>query len=141
MKTRGKLAALIAVIAGTLAWLGREGMREGGAYYLTVAEIRQMGGSAQGKRLRVAGDVETGSIVREGRRLAFVLREGDRALRVSYEGADPAPDTFRDGVQALADGRMGADGVFHASRIQTKCASRYQGGSGSHPSGVRKAAF
>ena len=44
----------------------------------------------------------------------------------SIAGADPLPDTFRDGAQALADGRMGRDGVFHASKIQAKCASKYE---------------
>ena len=47
-------------------------------------------------------------------------------MKVAYTGTDPLPDTFRDGAQALADGRMGRDGVFHASKIQAKCASKYE---------------
>ena len=31
-----------------------------------------------------------------------------------------------DGAQALADGKLGADGVFQASKIQAKCASKYE---------------
>ena len=30
------------------------------------------------------------------------------------------------GAQALADGKLGADGVFHATKIQAKCASKYE---------------
>jgi len=45
---------------------------------------------------------------------------------VAYTGSEPLPDTFRDGAQALADGKMGRDGVFHASKIQAKCASKYE---------------
>jgi cytochrome c-type biogenesis protein CcmE len=54
---------------------------------------------------------------------------------VVYTGTDPLPDTFRDGAQALADGRMGRDGVFHASKIQAKCASKYE----SKPGNLRSA--
>ena len=35
------------------------------------------------------------------------------------------PDTFRDGAQALADGKLDKDGVFRAGPIQAKCASKY----------------
>jgi cytochrome c-type biogenesis protein CcmE len=48
-----------------------------------------------------------------------------QTLRVSYEGRDPLPDTFKDGAQALADGRLGPDGIFHAQEVQAKCASKY----------------
>jgi cytochrome c-type biogenesis protein CcmE len=47
------------------------------------------------------------------------------------------PDTFRDGAQALADGAMGADGVFHASKIQAKCASKYAPKPGQAPAGLK----
>jgi cytochrome c-type biogenesis protein CcmE len=45
---------------------------------------------------------------------------------VVYNGSEPLPDTFRDGAQALADGKLGADRVFQASAIQAKCASKYE---------------
>ena len=43
-----------------------------------------------------------------------------------YTGIDPLPDTFKDNAQALADGKLGPDGVFHASKVQAKCASKYE---------------
>ncbi len=66
MKNYWKFAALAAVIVGTLVWLAAGGINETKTYYKTVVEIQQMGGNAQGKRLRVGGDVEPGSIVRTG---------------------------------------------------------------------------
>jgi len=133
MKTYGKFAALIAVILGTLIWLAAGGVGEAKTYYKTVAELEQMGQAALGKRLRVAGDVEVGSIRRSGGEVRFVLRQEQRQLPVVYRGTDPLPDTFRDGAQALADGRMGSDGVFQASRIQAKCASKYEAKPGARP--------
>jgi cytochrome c-type biogenesis protein CcmE len=126
MKTYGKFAALIVVIVGTLVWLAVGGINQTKTYYKTIGELREMGNDALGKRLRVAGDVQSGSIVRSGREVAFTLHQEDARLKVVYDGAEPLPDTFRDGAQALADGRMGTDGVFRASKIQAKCASKYE---------------
>ena len=126
MKTYGKFAALIVVIVGTLVWLAVGGINETKTYYKTIGELREMGSDARGKRLRVAGDVQSGSIVRTGREVAFTLHQEDARLKVVYDGAEPLPDTFRDGAQALADGRMGTDGVFRANKIQAKCASKYE---------------
>ena len=47
-------------------------------------------------------------------------------MNVVYTGTDPLPDTFKDNAQALADGRLGPDGVFEANKIQAKCASKYE---------------
>ncbi len=126
MNTYTKFTLIIVAIIGTLVWLAAGGINETKTYYKTVAELQQMGDKAMGKRIRVAGDVAEGSIVREGRQVRFVLTQDDLKLPVIYDGVDPLPDTFRDGAQALADGRMGPDGVFRASKIQAKCASKYE---------------
>jgi cytochrome c-type biogenesis protein CcmE len=48
-----------------------------------------------------------------------------RKLTVVYKGTEPPPDTFKDDAQALAMGTIGRDGVFHATALQAKCASKY----------------
>ncbi len=137
MKTYWKFAALVAVVVGALVWLAAGGISEGKTYYKTVAELQQMGSSANGKRLRVAGDVEPGSIMRNGREVSFVLRQEQKTLKVVYEGNSPLPDTFKDGAQALADGKLGPNNVFRANAIQAKCASKYEAKPGqAHPSNI-----
>ncbi|MBI4877454.1 MAG: cytochrome c maturation protein CcmE [Acidobacteria bacterium] len=126
MKTYAKFAVLVVLIIGTLAWLAAGGINETKTYYKTIAELDQMKSAAGGKRLRVAGDVETGSIVRKGRDVEFVMKQDALRLKVVYKGVDPLPDTFRDGAQALADGKLDASGVFQANKIQAKCASKYE---------------
>ncbi len=134
MKKYGKFAVLIVVVVGTLVWLAAAGINETKTYYKTIAEVGQMGNQAYGKRLRVAGDIESGSIQRKGTAVNFVLIQENRKMRVTYAGTDPLPDTFRDGAQAMADGKLGADGVFHATRVQAKCASKYEAKpGGAHP--------
>ena len=141
MKTYWKFGALVAVIVGTLIWLAAGGVDETKTYYKTVAELGQMGSQAAGKRLRVGGDVEAGSIVRSGRQVSFVLVQEKQRLKVIYSGSEPLPDTFRDGAQALADGKLGPDGIFQASQIQAKCASKYEAkpGGGQRPANINKA--
>ena len=126
MKTYVKFAVLVVVIIGVLVWLAMGGISESKTYYKTIAELGQMGDQAKGKRLRVGGDVTQGSIVRNGSEVSFTLHQDARVLKVVYNGIDPLPDTFKDGAQALADGKLGSDGVFQASKIQAKCASKYE---------------
>jgi cytochrome c-type biogenesis protein CcmE len=133
MKKYGKFAALIGVIVGTLIWLATAGMKDTQTYYKTIAELNQMGDQAYVKRLRVGGDISAGSINRKGNLVEFTLVQEKRNLKVAYDGSEPLPDTFRDGAQALADGRLGRDGVFHASKVQAKCASKYEAKPGGRP--------
>jgi cytochrome c-type biogenesis protein CcmE len=126
MRKYGKFAVLIVIVIGTLVWLAAGGMTQNKTYYKTISEVGQMGGQAHGKRLRVAGDVADGSIQRKGKTVEFELVQENRRLRVCYSGTDPLPDTFRDGAQAMADGKLGPDGVFQATKIQAKCASKYE---------------
>ncbi len=133
MRKYGKFAALIVVVIGTLVWLATASMKETQTYYKTIPEVSKMGDKAYSARLRVAGDVESGSIQRTGDQVVFVLIQDKQRLKVAYTGTDPLPDTFKDGAQALADGKLGRDGVFRASKIQAKCASKYEAKPGQLP--------
>src|ERR1700683_2403214 len=126
MNTYAKFGAMVAVIIGVLVWLAMGGISDSKTYYKTISELGQMGDQAKGKRLRVGGDVQAGSIVRNGAEVTFVMHQESKTLKVVYNGSDPLPDTFKDGAQALADGELGPAGVFQASKIQAKCASKYE---------------
>ncbi len=117
------VAALI--IVGTVTWLAISGGRQAKSYYVTINELQAMGNKAYTRNLRVAGNVQPGSIERSGADANFTLLELGKTLRVSYRGSEPPPDTFKDDAQALAIGTFGRDGVFHATQLQAKCASKY----------------
>lgn len=133
MNKYGKFAILMAVIVGSLGFLAYSGIQGSTTYYKTITELRGMGTNAQARHVRVGGDVKANSIVHEAGMVRFVLTQDKQVLTVAYEGRDPLPDTFRDGAQALADGRLGPDGVFHATEIQAKCASKYAPAPGMAP--------
>jgi cytochrome c-type biogenesis protein CcmE len=126
MKNYLKFGILILAILGTLGWLAAGGISDTKTYYKTIAELHQMGDSAKEKRLRVGGDIAAGSIERKGAEVSFLMAQDKMQLKVVYNGIEPLPDTFRPGAQALADGKLGSDGIFHATKIQAKCASKYE---------------
>jgi cytochrome c-type biogenesis protein CcmE len=131
-----KFGAAIAVILVSLGFLAYTGIQESKSYYVTISELHGMGDGAFSKRLRVAGNVQPGSIKRSGTKVEFVLVENDQSLPVVYTGTEAPPDTFKDESQALAEGSFGRDGVFHAKQLQAKCASKYapkQAGSAAAP--------
>ncbi len=120
-----RFGAVIVVIIVALGYLAYTGVQDSKSYYVTIKELNGMGNGAYSKRLRVAGNVQPGSIKRQGTHLEFLLVEQDRTLPVVYNGSEAPPDTFKDNAQALAEGKFGRDGVFHATNIQAKCASKY----------------
>ncbi len=120
-----RFGGVMAVIIIALGYLAYTGVQDSKSYYVTIKELNGMGNGAYSKRLRVAGNVQPGSIKRQGTHLEFQLVEQDRMLPVVYNGTEAPPDTFKDNAQALAEGKFGRDGVFHATNIQAKCASKY----------------
>lgn len=122
-----KFGLVITLILATLAWLAVTSIRDSKAYFVTVTELRQMpAAEARHRNLRVSGDVVPGSIKRGPNATDFEIQQGGHMLQVSYTGSDPLPDTFVDNAQAVAAGRLLADGTFRADGVQAKCASKYE---------------
>src|SRR2546423_10200866 len=147
-----RFGAAIAVIVLALCYLAYTGVQQSKSYYVTIPELRSMGTAAYTKRLRVAGNVVPGSIKRRGTHMDFTLLEQETPggppvpkspdgkpwiVNVEYTGTEAPPDTFKDDSQALAEGNLSPDGIFHAKQIQAKCASKYvpaeQGTAGAPP--------
>ena len=118
----GGAIALIVVALGYLAWTA---VQESKSYYVTIKELRAMDDKVYERNLRVAGNVVPGSIRQVGTNAEFTLAENGETLKVAYKGSEPPPDTFKDNSQALALGHFGKDGIFHATELQAKCASKY----------------
>jgi cytochrome c-type biogenesis protein CcmE len=128
-----KIIVASVIILGAVAWLAVTGAAANKSYYVTISELQAMGDVAHTRHLRVAGNVAPGSIHRTGAEANFTLLEQGKTLQVVYKGSEPPPDTFKDDAQALAIGTYGRDGVFHATQLQAKCASKYAPAPGSRP--------
>jgi cytochrome c-type biogenesis protein CcmE len=121
-----RIAFGIVVILIVLIFFAVSGFQEGKAYYKTLEELGEMGTAALGKRIKVAGRVAAGSIKGTGRALTFTLEQNEVTLPVRYTGSSPVPDTFKDGTEAVVEGRYLEEGIFEADKIQAKCASKYE---------------
>jgi cytochrome c-type biogenesis protein CcmE len=113
------------IIVGVVTWLAISAGSQSKSYYVTITELQAMGNKAYTRNLRVAGNVQPGSITHVGTNASFTLLEQGKTLRVNYQGVEPPPDAFKDDSQALAIGTYRRDGVFHATQLQAKCASKY----------------
>lgn len=130
-----RIAIAAVIILGTIGYLAYSSAAANQSYYVTVAEMQKMGDKAYKTHLRVEGFVKPDTIQQSGTHVTFVLTEFEshnpkatpnpHFVVVNYQGAEPPPDTFKGDAQALAIGTFGKDGVFHATQLQAKCASKY----------------
>lgn len=126
MKAQKKFAVGSLIIIATLIGLAYVGYTQSKTYYHTIKELATLSPVALHQRMRVSGVVENGSIKHVPGQIDFVLTEEGKTMSVNYVGADPLPDTFKDGAQALVEGNVMSDGTFRAEVVQAKCASKYQ---------------
>jgi cytochrome c-type biogenesis protein CcmE len=79
----------------------------------------------RGHPFRLGGLVEAGSIRRLPNSLTvhFVVTDLAQKIPVAYTGL--LPDLFTEGKGVVAQGRLGADGVFHADQVLAKHDENY----------------
>jgi cytochrome c-type biogenesis protein CcmE len=95
-------------------------------YYHTATEVLEM----PGEHVRLSGEVVDGSIEKDATAgtVAFEISDGTSTVPILYEGA--APDTLKDQAEAVVEGSLGQDGVFHADTLFAKCPSKFQAKTG-----------
>jgi cytochrome c-type biogenesis protein CcmE len=115
------VAALVALLAAVL--LAMWGLRDRASYFYTPADIAA-GRAHDGEAIRLGGMVERGSVkhLPDGITIRFVLTDGKAETPVTFRGI--APDLFREGSGAVAEGRIDR-GVFVADIILAKHDERY----------------
>jgi cytochrome c-type biogenesis protein CcmE len=122
---RLKIAVAASVLILGVGFLAYAGMSSAQVYYL---EVDPFLADAQfhGQRVRLCGTVGADNLVtdRAAMALQFELLGGEGKVVVAYHGI--APEMFRPGAAVVAEGKLDAAGVFHATQIMTKCASKYQ---------------
>ena len=125
MKPRHKR---IALITGGLAALGiaslfvLNALDSNIAFFVTPSEIAA-GKAPQGKIFRVGGMVKEGSLRRDNLTVHFVVTDTAKDVPVAYTGI--LPDLFKEGKGAVAQGKIGPDGVFTASEVLAKHDENY----------------
>jgi len=79
----------------------------------------------EGRKFRLGGLVEEGSLVRQPGELkvSFIVADLESAMPVSYEGV--LPDLFREGQGVVAHGTLQPDGSFLAEEVLAKHDENY----------------
>ena len=142
MQPRIKFLIGGAVVLGAAGVLMAGSIRDTAVYFLTPAELQAKVVADPGIRetgVKVGARVVHGSIERDssGKRVVFQMTDGKATYKVDYRGL--IPDTFSDSVDVVVEGRLGADGVFHATTLLAKCASRYEAAPEGYKPDVREA--
>jgi len=75
------------------------------------------------RRLRIGGLVEQGSVKKDGQEVRFIVTDLKKTVPVVYRGI--LPDLFREGQGVIAEGTLGADGVFTAREVLAKHDEKY----------------
>jgi cytochrome c-type biogenesis protein CcmE len=77
------------------------------------------------RSFRIGGLVEQGSLQRDaqGLTLRFVVTDLAQKVPVTYTGL--LPDLFKEGKGVVAQGKLGADGVFRAEQVLAKHDENY----------------
>jgi len=93
-------------------------------FFFTPTQVAN-GEVPQGRGFRIGGMVEDGSLKREGDGLTvhFVMTDMAKRVPVTFKGI--LPDLFKEGKGAVAQGQLGADGIFLASEVLAKHDENY----------------
>lgn len=127
MKRRHKRIIFICVSLAAIslaAWLVFQALGDNLVFFFSPTEVvaKQV---PPGKAFRVGGLVEDGSLKEEADGLTINFAITDTANRVPVRYTGIKPDLFKEGRGCVAEGRMGPDGIFHATHIMAKHDENY----------------
>jgi cytochrome c-type biogenesis protein CcmE len=127
MKPRHKRIALIVAglaILGIAATLVLSAFRSNLVFFFTPTQVVEHE-APQGRNFRIGGLVEKGSVKRQpdGVTVRFVVTDTAKSVPVAFTGI--LPDLFKEGKGVVAQGKLGADGVFLASEVLAKHDENY----------------
>jgi cytochrome c-type biogenesis protein CcmE len=125
VKPRHKRLAAIALgvaALGSAAALVLSAFERNLVFFFTPSQVAAKE-APQGRSFRIGGMVEKGSVQRSGIEVRFLVTDTARTIPVVYSGA--LPDLFREGKGVVAQGQLGADGVFRAREVLAKHDENY----------------
>jgi cytochrome c-type biogenesis protein CcmE len=125
---RRKLLLAGTVLIAAVGYLGYAGVKAGWVYFLDVDQF-VADQSLRTQRVRLHGKVDSSGFSAVNLDARFNLLGKGESLRVAYHGV--IPDMFQAGRDVVVEGRFDAkSNVFVADVLMTKCASKYEAGSG-----------
>jgi cytochrome c-type biogenesis protein CcmE len=93
-------------------------------FFFSPSEVAA-GKAPTDRAFRIGGLVEDGSLKRQadGLTVSFVVTDTAKSMPVVYKGI--LPDLFKEGKGVVAEGKLGADGLFTATQVLAKHDENY----------------
>ncbi|MBK1665987.1 cytochrome c biogenesis protein CcmE [Rhodospirillum rubrum] len=122
-----KKRRLYFVVLGMVALFAAAGLtltafQDNLVFFYSPTDLQEKGVD-QGRRFRVGGLVEEGSVVRDGETVRFTVTDLMNTVTVRYTGM--LPDLFREGQGVVAEGAMDGAGTFVAANVLAKHDENY----------------
>ena len=125
MKRRHKRIAFILVSLGALsiaAFLVANAFRNNLVFFFSPTQVAAKEAPID-RTFRIGGLVQEGTLQRDGLTVRFVVTDTAASIPVVYKGI--LPDLFKEGRGCVAQGKIGADGVFQAEQVLAKHDENY----------------
>ncbi|MDD5771851.1 MAG: cytochrome c maturation protein CcmE [bacterium] len=123
-----KLIAGSLVVIAAVGYLIFAGMKDTMVYYYTVSEVLSKGLTSNDKGMRVGGKVTQNSIKwdQDNLNLKFEMEDEKTHEKLNVEYHGTIPDTFKEGVTVIVEGKFSEQRVFLARTLLAKCPSKYE---------------
>jgi cytochrome c-type biogenesis protein CcmE len=124
---RAKIFVVFIALIAAIGYLIISGLEGTFVYSRTISEVRRLGKEVADQGLRIEGTVVQGSLQKSETTLhcTFALADSlGEFIEIRYDGI--LPDTFKEGMPAVAEGKYHADDYFVATNVLTKCPSKYE---------------
>jgi cytochrome c-type biogenesis protein CcmE len=125
MKRRHKRIAFIAaglIGLSVAAYLVASAFRQNLVFFFSPTQVAAKEAPV-GRTFRIGGLVQEGTLRRDGLNVQFIVTDTAASIPVVYNGI--LPDLFKEGRGCVAQGKIGADGVFHADQVLAKHDENY----------------
>ena len=125
MKRRHRRITVIVVgLAGLgiAAYLAASAFRNNLVFFFSPTQVAAKEAPVD-RTFRIGGLVQEGSLKRDGLNVQFTVTDTAYNVPVVYNGI--LPDLFKEGRGCVAQGKIGADGVFHAEQVLAKHDENY----------------
>jgi cytochrome c-type biogenesis protein CcmE len=125
MKRRHRrIAFIVAGLAGLglAAYLAASAFRNNLVFFFSPTQVAAKEAPVD-RTFRIGGLVQEGTVKRDGLNVQFIVTDTAASVPVVYNGI--LPDLFKEGRGCVAQGKIGADGVFHAEQVLAKHDENY----------------
>jgi cytochrome c-type biogenesis protein CcmE len=123
---RKRLYLILLMVSGVAvgSWFGLKAFNENLMYFYSTSDVID-GKAPKDHLFRLGGMVVDGSVQRpgDGMTVKFTLTDMAKQVEVEYTGI--LPDLFREGQGIVANGKLGANGVFVAQEVLAKHDENY----------------